>query len=605
MAAAASPRRTHRKRISALRLSSDTTTTLPEYIGWRDVVPPPEYEADEDTDSEPPAPYIPPTPVSPRLHTRHSHHRRRASSPQQSQDVFLDSLLERSVHALELSNALLQSSMTTPGSSAFREPSPTSAVAVPPAREAWADDLDAIARDVDDLLVSSSLPSTVSASPRQHRRPRRRPSLDPDSTYTALSAKPPPSRSNSHSHSNSYAASTHSNQSTLSSGSGLNHAPQPRARLVAPAPRAMTQYVDAQYIDAGADDGTIALPSTLGLRAPPSDWRDGLPALPHFRDNTLRPSDGLPSHHHHHRDATHYHNRDATVTPAAAPREGLPSSFDRQIDWHPAPLAPTLSARSPEPSTPAYAMLSAFVQPAVTSPKLGSTPSTKVGSAASSANNSKFASSSKVASPKGGSASSSKINGVSSPKFGTSASSASPKFGTGTSASSPKFPPAASRTASASRSSSRGRGGSRTPPVQQRSRSADAYSASGANVNFAFYSTASGTGNASVLTLHPNASSAITLHPNASSAITLHPNASAISISHTLPSESPAHSPQSSDDGGECDYEYGDSGGAGGGSNGGNGSGGRGGGGGCRAKAARSALRTILERVPVGECYSF
>ncbi|KAJ7102684.1 hypothetical protein C8R43DRAFT_1141160 [Mycena crocata] len=170
MAAAASPRRTHCKCTSALRLSSDTTTTLPEYIGWRDVVPPPEYEADEDTDSEPPAPYIPPTP--------------------QSQDVFLDSLLERSVHALELSNALLQSSMTTPGSSAFREPSPTSAVAVPPAREAWADDLDAISRDVDDL-VSSSLPSTVSASPRQHRRPRRRPSLDPDSMYTALSAKPP------------------------------------------------------------------------------------------------------------------------------------------------------------------------------------------------------------------------------------------------------------------------------------------------------------------------------------------------------------------------------------------------------------------------------
>ncbi|KAJ7170561.1 hypothetical protein C8R43DRAFT_1149130 [Mycena crocata] len=147
-----------------------------------------------------------------------------------------------------------------------------------------------------------------------------------------------------------------------------------------------------------------------------------------------------------------------------------------------------------------------------------------------------------VASPKGGSTGSSKINGVSSPKFGM-----------GTSTSSPKFPPPAnSRTVSVSRSSSRGRGGSRTPGEsgvhgdgvgQQRSRSADAHSASGANINFYANGTAN-TSSSTTLTL---------LHPNASSAITLHPNASAILILHTLPSESPVHSPQSSDDGGECE----------------------------------------------------
>ncbi|KAJ6536768.1 hypothetical protein DFH09DRAFT_1369323 [Mycena vulgaris] len=282
----AAPRRTHRKRISALRLSSDTTSTLPEYIGWRDVIPPPEYEADEDTDREDDdggtQVYIPPTPVSPRLHPhpRRTTHRRRTSSPL-PQDVFLDSLLERSVHALELSNALLQSSMAP--APAFRAPSPTAPMAVPPPREAWADDLAAIARDVDDLLVSSSLPCTV--SPASHRRPPRRPSLDPIASSVSASY----SHSYSHPHPHS--------RSTSSTSTGLRIAPHHRARLVAPAPRALTQFVGS----GAADDALIALPSTLGLRAAPSDWR-GVPA------------------------------------------------------------APAVSAGLPEPSTPAYAMLSAFVQ---------------------------------------------------------------------------------------------------------------------------------------------------------------------------------------------------------------------------------------------------
>ncbi|KAJ7283387.1 hypothetical protein C8J57DRAFT_1498452 [Mycena rebaudengoi] len=226
-----SPRRTHRKRVS-LRLSSDTTHTLPEYIGqWRDVIPPPDYEADEDTDDDTTSStYIAPAPISPRP------------------------------KPLELSNTLLQSTMSTPSTSAFREPSPTAPGPVALPREPWADGLDEVTRDVEGLFddrVSSSLPASTSPI----RQPKRRPSLDP----------------------------------------GLRYSPPQRTRLVSPAPRAMTQYVGSC-----GDPDAIALPSTLGLRAPSSDWRPGA---------------------------------------------SLAST----------PSIPIVSARLPEPSTPAYNMLSSFV----------------------------------------------------------------------------------------------------------------------------------------------------------------------------------------------------------------------------------------------------
>ncbi|KAJ3859563.1 hypothetical protein EV359DRAFT_86261 [Lentinula novae-zelandiae] len=158
--------RHHRKRISALRLSSDTTSTLPEYIPtnpnipsvahWRTVPEateiddaPPGYssdsaqEADEDTDLSDEdrrrqiqrsvfatvgihsAPATATTfTSSPSLRAsrpkRELSHRRKRSNPtlsldpiQSNSDLYLDSLLERSVHALEMSNVLLQSSMST------------------------------------------------------------------------------------------------------------------------------------------------------------------------------------------------------------------------------------------------------------------------------------------------------------------------------------------------------------------------------------------------------------------------------------------------------------------------------------------------------------
>ncbi|KAJ7129168.1 hypothetical protein C8R44DRAFT_978615, partial [Mycena epipterygia] len=457
MAAMASPRRTHRKRVS-LRLSADSTfsgNTLPEYAGWRDVLPPPEYDseaadADEDTDNDDdPLPYIPPTPVSPRRRTQH---RRRQSSPL-PQDVFLDSLLERSVHALELSNALLQSSMSTPSSSVFREPSPTAPVPMPPPRESWADNLAAISRDVDDLLVSSSLPSTVSTSP--HRRPRRRPSLDPISS----------SYSHSHSH----------------SSAGLHMAPQPRARLVSPAPRALTQFVGS----GAADDTTIALPSTLGLRAAASDWR------------------GVPS-------------------------------------------GPALSARAPEPSTPAYTMLSSFVHVPPPVRRASSRSSSRGRSSPAQAHTPRRALTPPVERPE---------SAQSTPSSSHRARSSSPLPLPFTSHSK-------SQAGNLSRSPNAGSG--------TLMRSSNASSSTLMRSPNASSSTLMRSPNASssTLTRSPPAKS-----PNGSTSTftTAHPNASTLTISHTLPS--PTHSPQASSDDGDGD--------------------------GCRAKEARSALRTILEKAPV------
>ena len=133
-------RRGHRKRISALRLSSDSAVTaLPVYTspstGWhRPLVVvddptdlPPEYpdsaeEADEDTDTDDESSailYAPPPSSAPlTLPARRTRRPTQSGSrikPRRSTstDPYLDSLLARSVHALEMSNALLQSSMST------------------------------------------------------------------------------------------------------------------------------------------------------------------------------------------------------------------------------------------------------------------------------------------------------------------------------------------------------------------------------------------------------------------------------------------------------------------------------------------------------------
>ncbi|KAF9809832.1 hypothetical protein IEO21_07232 [Rhodonia placenta] len=276
------PRRgRHRKRLSALRLSSDTTvSTLPAYTPppWskgRDFPPdgdlsdrPPDYpdsaeEGDADTDSDDPrsAPYYPPPlPLSPsrRLYRTQSTrtHRRQPSA---AADPYLDSLLARSVHALEMSNALLQSSMSTQSSlsAVLAADSPVDRTLEARAHmlstriagnrdlhETWVDDLDEISRSVEDLVeeggdttelqplpdedfVSQSLPVSGFADRMQRRGHLRRPSLD----------------------------------LRIASTPQLQYSNHDRSHFVAPAPRALTMYVDSTD-----DPDSITLPPTLGLR---------------------------------------------------------------------------------------------------------------------------------------------------------------------------------------------------------------------------------------------------------------------------------------------------------------------------------------------------
>ncbi|KAF8969350.1 hypothetical protein BDZ97DRAFT_1754587 [Flammula alnicola] len=359
-------KRTHRKRISALRLSSDTTSTLPEYIptaGWHHqhhqqqqsrlgeenagddpLDKPPDYpdsaeEADEDTDTDSNVFYAQPlsSPVprpntaSPRRAKRFlPTHKRRQSSQLLSQtaepsDPYLDSLLERSVHALEMSNTLLQSSISTqtslsailasdsPGDSSLEARAVGLSSRIRDgwdARETWANDLEEITKDVEGLFseepgsgsrrssaramhlsegsISASLPSSSSFPMRRNGR---RPSLD------------------------------------------LRQASDESVESYLPPPRALTQYVASTQ-----DAESILLPSTIGLRSTPSvhhtpDWRP----LSRFASSSMT----------------------SLLSTASLSTPTLP---------------PKLTDKPLEPSTRAYNMLSSFVYRA---PSSGSaTPST-------------------------------------------------------------------------------------------------------------------------------------------------------------------------------------------------------------------------------------
>ncbi|PBK93883.1 hypothetical protein ARMGADRAFT_1029753 [Armillaria gallica] len=278
------PRRTHRKRISALRLSSDTTSTLPEYIAasnWQRPEPepsdlPPDYpdsaeEADEDTDSDsgqdiystsrPTVSAATPSP-SPRRKRRNPVHRRRRSSPT-STNPYLDSLLERSVHALEMSNVLLQSSISTQTSMStiLSSDSPADSTLEISARRlssrirnnrnihhAWADDLEQISHGVDSLFNDTSRRNSGH-------------SLEGSISMSLPTSSPPPEM---YRHLHRRRSSTEFR--TATNEPHLRLEPQVRSQLVSPPPRALTQYVVSN-----ADD-TIILPSTLGLRSTPSAY---------------------------------------------------------------------------------------------------------------------------------------------------------------------------------------------------------------------------------------------------------------------------------------------------------------------------------------------
>ncbi|KAF8076794.1 hypothetical protein FPV67DRAFT_1618739 [Lyophyllum atratum] len=328
------PRRTHRKRVSALRLSSDTTSTLPEYItigGWNredDSDKPPDYpdsaeEADADTDSDgsPASSYVPPplspSAPSPRRQRRFTSHRSRPSTS--STDPYLDSLLARSVHALEMSNTLLQSSMSTQTSlsTIFSSDSQADEVLESSARglsmriqgrdrqKKWADDLEEISREVDGLFDEGSRPVASSSS-----------TIEPSISSSLPSSSPPPQL-----YRHRRRPSLLELRNTLDPRPNLHLSYQDRSDLVSPPPRALTQYVTST-----SDPDAVTLPSTLGLRVSSS---------------------------------SHTTDRRASEPSLHAPLS-----------------SPQLTDRPLEPSTPAYNMLSSFVNRASSSGT--STPSTSM-----------------------------------------------------------------------------------------------------------------------------------------------------------------------------------------------------------------------------------
>lgn len=299
---------TQQRRRHALRLSSDSSTTytsLPAYSSARSVSysdKPPDYHQSADdadcdltTDDDEHA-FAARTPTSP-LRKRHSHqHSRRASSAQQQQqstDPYLDSLLERSVHALELSNVLLQSTINTRSnlsasmahdrildrnlelSATFLNNRIRDSSA---AQDEWMDDLEDVVRDVRDLYgdndsISRSLP-----------------------TGSGGGASPPPIHALA-------ARASHRRRSS----NDQQHDRRPRIRLshsppsslrdyMGPPPRAMTQYVSVSSSQGDASESTadsesIYMPSTIGLQSTAhlSSFRSTpTPSRTHRRPDTLR-----------------------------------------------------------------------------------------------------------------------------------------------------------------------------------------------------------------------------------------------------------------------------------------------------------------------------
>ncbi|KAL5527473.1 hypothetical protein ACEPAG_6264 [Sanghuangporus baumii] len=296
-------RRQHRKRVSLSRLSSDTTTTLPSYrssiAGTIDPSDrPPDYpdsaeEADEETETDDQITQLISPPVSPRLRRRKliSNSNRLGSGsgtgfgfqprtrigslyahPSSQSDIFLDKILERSVAALELSNTLLQSSMSTQSSlnHVLSPPSPEESLDSQARlltdrirgnnHTRWMDDLDVLANDVEALFDDKCCSGINGVDiPGRTKVPNKTPDEMVSRSLPASSSIRKPRHN----------------------GLGLRgHSDNGRLRLTtdqrafsSSAPRAITQYVNADAELGGLHGSSfdmsqsILLPSTTGLRS--------------------------------------------------------------------------------------------------------------------------------------------------------------------------------------------------------------------------------------------------------------------------------------------------------------------------------------------------
>lgn len=270
-----SPRKSHRKRGSVSRLSCDTISTLPEYSS-SPVLPTvahPDLSDDRESESLPDyssvthdgdgghvedhkdIAYFPQrlTHSPKRRSLAHTRRRRRTPLYAPMANSSLDTLLERSIHALEVSNTLLQTSILTQTSPhtvlspVENEPDRTLEVRARNlstrirgnggVHTSWMDHLEELSQGVDCLLhassteedgaVSRSLPTPTVPQLRHRRKP----------SLLELNG-------------------------SSSSSSQLQYSLPNRDMLVAPPPRALTQYVEST-----TNPELIVLPSTLGDRS--------------------------------------------------------------------------------------------------------------------------------------------------------------------------------------------------------------------------------------------------------------------------------------------------------------------------------------------------
>ncbi|KAG6861957.1 hypothetical protein C0995_009141 [Termitomyces sp. Mi166 len=292
---------------------------------------PPDYpdsaeEADEDTDSSDASShlYVPPPPssfslTSPRRRRFTSSARRQSGSKNSNStsttDPYLDSLLARSVHALEMSNTLLQSSMSTQTAlSTIFADSPADDVLENSARglsmrieqrdyaqPKWADDLEEIRRGVDGLFadlgeeqaVSCSLPTASSTMKQQAQRHRRRPSmleLGHKDRRPHLVA-PPPRTNATLDPSSIYLPSTLSARASVSSLNLPLHAPlsSPKITETLPEPATPAYNMLSSFVVNHQTHASTSTSSTPAARTSP------IPALPNFFSNISRRSSASSS----------------------------------------------------------------------------------------------------------------------------------------------------------------------------------------------------------------------------------------------------------------------------------------------------------------------
>ena len=226
-----------------------------------------------------------------RLHTRNLTTRHAATSS----DTYLDSLLARSVHALEVSNTLLQSSLATkssvtavlspdsPADDSLEESATGLSKRIMKSRDLqknWIGDLEEIGKRVDSLFGEQTdredYPGPIRRQGSRILDKLPSPTTNHISQSLPSSSALPPTLAERRRGHNSPPLTV----VTPTSEGQLNYTTHDRSHFISPAPRALTVYI-------GSDDtnpDAIRLPPTLGIRSQLQ------PAYPHQFQSSPSPS---------------------------------------------------------------------------------------------------------------------------------------------------------------------------------------------------------------------------------------------------------------------------------------------------------------------------